>query len=168
MFTRISVTQQPKSGIGRLTIEVSRTQSLSHSHTRTHTHDRTPLKEWSARRGGTQQKNIHSLNGVQTRNASNQAASDQRLRPHGDRDRPFIRMIQNMFKPPLPTSLWTKKLKFSKQIINPILGRQPVTTAQPFEVQWYFTSPTVNNTELYILSIQCGGEFRMIRHFTQS
>jgi hypothetical protein len=36
--------------------------------------------------------------------------------PHGQRDRPFIRMIQNIFKPPLPTSLWTKKLKFPKQI----------------------------------------------------
>ena len=135
----------------------------THTHTHTHTRGRTPLKEWSARRRGTQQTNIHSLGGVQTRCASNQAAWDQRLRPHGHRDRPFIRMAQNILKPPLPTSLWTKKLKLPKQIINPIWWWQPVTTARPFEVQCYFSSPTVNNMELYTMSVQCSGEFRMIR-----
>jgi hypothetical protein len=42
----ISVAQQPKSGLGRLSVEVSR------SHTHTHTLGRTPLNERSARRQG--------------------------------------------------------------------------------------------------------------------
>jgi hypothetical protein len=62
---------------------------------RTHiqTHGRTPLVEWSARRRNlylhrtTQQTNIHAPRGIRTRNPSNQAAADLRLRPrcHWDR-----------------------------------------------------------------------------------
>jgi hypothetical protein len=56
------------------------------------THGRTPLDGWSARRRGlylhrtthiTQQTNIHSPSGIRTRDPSNQAAADLRLRPRG-------------------------------------------------------------------------------------
>jgi hypothetical protein len=50
-----------------------------------HTHGRTPLDELSARRRGqhnieTQVTNIHVLSGIRTRDPSNQAAADLRLR----------------------------------------------------------------------------------------
>jgi hypothetical protein len=56
------------------------------------THGRTPLNEWSARRRDlylhrtTQQTNIHAPSGSRTRDPSNQAAVDLRLRPRGCRD----------------------------------------------------------------------------------
>jgi hypothetical protein len=59
------VAQQPKSGLGRLIVEVSR------SHISRHTLGRTPLNEWSARRRGrylhntqqTQETNSHAPGG---------------------------------------------------------------------------------------------------------
>jgi hypothetical protein len=63
------------------------------------THCRTPLDEWSARRRGlylhrtTQYintTNIHSPSGIRTRDPSNQAAADLRLRPRGHWNRHFI------------------------------------------------------------------------------
>ena len=53
------------------------------------------MSKWSARCRGrylhnTQQiqgTNIHALSGIRTRDISNQAAADLRLRPHGHRDR---------------------------------------------------------------------------------
>jgi hypothetical protein len=90
----LSVAQQPNSGLGRLSVDVSR------SHTDTHTLGRTPLNEWSARRRGrylhntkqTQETNIHDFSGIRTRDPSNQAASDLRLRPQGHRDRRLLSM----------------------------------------------------------------------------
>jgi hypothetical protein len=48
------VVQQPKSFLGRLTVEVSTSHTIkhTHTHTNTHTHGRTPLNEQSARRSG--------------------------------------------------------------------------------------------------------------------
>ena len=42
-----SVAQNPKSGLGHLTVEVSRSHTTRqlHTHTHTHTHSRTPLNE---------------------------------------------------------------------------------------------------------------------------
>ena len=96
-----SVAQQPNSGPRRLVVEVSRSHTHTHTHThtharararthaRTHAHGRTPLDEWSARRKDrylhntqTQDTIIHALGGIRTRDLSNQAASDLRLRPH--------------------------------------------------------------------------------------
>jgi hypothetical protein len=76
------VTQQPKSGPGRLIVEVAR------SHTIRHTAGRTPLNEWSARRRGrylqeTQERNIHALSGIRNCDHNNQAAANLRLRPRG-------------------------------------------------------------------------------------
>jgi hypothetical protein len=60
----------------------------------THTPGRTPLNEWSQRRRGrylhntqqTQEKNIIVLSGIWTRNPSDQAAVDLRLRQYDHRD----------------------------------------------------------------------------------
>jgi len=48
----VSVAQQPKSSLGRLSVEVSRSHTIRHTHTHTNTHalGRTPLNEQSARR----------------------------------------------------------------------------------------------------------------------
>jgi hypothetical protein len=57
------------------------------------THGRAPLDEWSARRRDlylhrtTQQTNIHAPSGIRTRDPSNQAAADLRLRPRGHYER---------------------------------------------------------------------------------
>jgi hypothetical protein len=65
------------------------------------THGRTPLDEWSARRRGlylhrtTQQTNIHASSGIWTRDPSNQAAADLRLRPLCHWDRLMIRFTSH-------------------------------------------------------------------------
>jgi hypothetical protein len=71
--------------LGRLIVEVSRSQLD------THTHGRTPLNEWSARRRGrylhntqqTQETNIHAFSGIRTRDPRNGTAWYLRLRPRG-------------------------------------------------------------------------------------
>jgi hypothetical protein len=71
---------------------------ISHTHTHTHTHTsgRTPPKELPDRirvrclcnSQQTQATNIGVLNGIQTRDSSNQATADLRIRQYGHRDRP--------------------------------------------------------------------------------
>jgi hypothetical protein len=68
---------------------------LEHTQLDRHTAGSTPLNEGSARRRArylhnTQQKqqtNIHALSWIRTRDPSNRAAADPRLRPHSRRDR---------------------------------------------------------------------------------
>ena len=76
----------------------------THTHTDTHRAGRTPLNNWSARRGGrylhntkqTQGKNIHGLSGLRTRDPLNQAAIDLRITAQGQRDQPkIIRISRN-------------------------------------------------------------------------
>lgn len=77
--------QQPKSGLDRLTVEVSVS----------HTPGRTPMKKRSARirvryLHNTQQTHdtkIHTFSRIRTRDSSNQAAPGLRLRRYGNRDR---------------------------------------------------------------------------------
>ena len=89
-----SVQQQRNSVLFRLTIVgfyEYHTQLEKHAFGSTH------LNECSARRRGcnlqntqqTQEKNIHALREIQTRDPSNRAASDLRLKPHGHRDEQF-------------------------------------------------------------------------------
>ena len=85
--------QQPNSDLGRLVAEISRSHTIR-TRTQTHTSSRTPLNEWSARHRGryihntqqTRETNIQSHRGIRTRDTTNRAASDLRLRPHGHRD----------------------------------------------------------------------------------
>ena len=92
------VTQQPKSVLGPLTVEVSRSLTIRHTHARL-----TPLNEWSARRRDrclhntqqTQETNIHALSGIRTCDPSNRAAADLCLRPWGHRDR-LLHNLSNM------------------------------------------------------------------------
>jgi hypothetical protein len=87
----IFLAQQLNSGLGRLVVEASTLQTIRH------TLGRTPLNECSARRRGrylhntqqTQETNIHALSGIRTRDPSNRAAADIRLRKHGHRNRPW-------------------------------------------------------------------------------
>jgi hypothetical protein len=79
------VAQQPKLGLGRLIIELSRSHTVIH----TQTPGRIPLNEWSARRRGrylhnkqqTQETNIPAPSGIRNRDPSNQVASYLRLLP---------------------------------------------------------------------------------------
>jgi hypothetical protein len=79
----ILVAQHPYSGVGRLTVEVTR----SHTQTYTVTLGRTLLDEGSARRGDLYlpthnvHKNIHATCGIRTHNPSKRAAAELRLRP---------------------------------------------------------------------------------------
>ena len=86
LFTFPSAAQQPTTGLGRLTAQISR--SHTNTHKRARTGDRTPLDEWSARRRGrhlhsTQQTDIHGLSRIRTRDSSNREVADLRLRPYG-------------------------------------------------------------------------------------
>ena len=99
--------QQPKSDLGRLMVEVSRSHTTKHAHT--HASGRTRLKEWPARLRNrylqntqqTQETNIHALSGIRTRDPSNQTASDLGLRPHSHRDR-LKTWVTEQILPPLP------------------------------------------------------------------
>jgi len=70
--------------------------SLSHTHTHTHMSGRTSMNEWPACCRGfylhntqqTHETNIHALNGIWTRDPSNQVASALHLRLYGHRERP--------------------------------------------------------------------------------
>jgi hypothetical protein len=53
------VALQPKFGLGRLPVEVSRSHKHTHTHTHTHRASRTPLDEWSNRRSGGYRHNTH-------------------------------------------------------------------------------------------------------------
>ena len=72
--------------------------SLSLSLTYTHIDGTTPLDEWSDRRSGSYLHNTqlksekkHSCPGwIRTRDHSNRAAANLRLRPRGHRDRPYL------------------------------------------------------------------------------
>jgi hypothetical protein len=72
------VVLQPNSDLGRLIDEAARSHTIIHT------------DEWSARRIGrylqntvqTQKTNNHALSGIRTRDRSNRAAVDLRLRPH--------------------------------------------------------------------------------------
>jgi hypothetical protein len=72
---------------------------LDHTHTHIHTvrilwTGDQPVAETSTYTGQhniyTQQTNIHAPSGIRTRNPSNQAAADLRLRPRGHWDRYYI------------------------------------------------------------------------------
>jgi hypothetical protein len=73
------------------------------------THSRTPLDEWSARRRDLylhrtgqhnieiQETNIHAPSGIRTRDPSNQAAADVRLRPRGHWDWQLLNVLSVIF-----------------------------------------------------------------------
>jgi len=77
--------QKPKSGLGRLNVEVSRYTQLH-----AHTPGRTSLNQCSARRRGrylhntqqTHDTNIHALTETRTRYPSNKAAAELRIKLH--------------------------------------------------------------------------------------
>ena len=75
-------------------------------HTHTHTHPVGFLARRACPRGHylhntqqTQENNIHALRGIRTRDLSNVAAADLRLRPHGHRDRPHLNSIRGTIVP---------------------------------------------------------------------
>jgi hypothetical protein len=84
------VAQYAKSGLGRLKVKVSRSQTIRQQT------QQDSLNEWSARRVGRylhntkqiQRTNILTLSGIPTLSTSNRAAADIRLRPHGHRTEP--------------------------------------------------------------------------------
>jgi hypothetical protein len=85
-----SVTQQPKLGLGHLTVEVSRSHTIRHTQPvrllwksdqlTAETATYTTCNRYKT-------PNIHALSGIRIRSASNRAAAGLRLRPHGHRDR---------------------------------------------------------------------------------
>jgi hypothetical protein len=85
--------KRPSGAWGNLIIEVSGSHTIRH----THTPGRTPPNEWSAHRrdryirsNKKRETNVNTTIGIQTRDPSNQAAEDLRLRPLGYRDRLFL------------------------------------------------------------------------------
>jgi len=88
------VTQPSKGCLDRLIVEVSR----SHNIGRTHPLEflwmsEQPVSLLYAQR--THKTNIHALNGIRARDASNQMAADLRLRHRGHRDGQPITKLQN-------------------------------------------------------------------------
>jgi hypothetical protein len=90
---------QPKYGVDRFLLEVSR------PHTNTHTPGKTPLNEWSARRTyhylhntqQTQETIIHALSGIRTRDLNNQAAADLSHRDRHLKIVTFLKTVTNFF-----------------------------------------------------------------------
>jgi len=76
--------QQPKSGLGHLTAEVSRSDTIRHSHLviPLWTSDQLILQAATYTTQQTWETNIHALSRIQTHNLSNQGAADLRLWLH--------------------------------------------------------------------------------------
>jgi hypothetical protein len=81
---------QPKSGLGHLTVEVSRSHTIRHTH---------PIgllltsDQLIAEVATYTTQNKHKERcGIRTRDTSNQKAADLRLRPHGHLDRLFLNL----------------------------------------------------------------------------
>jgi hypothetical protein len=84
------VVRQPRSGLGRLIVQVSISNTIKHTHNRWDSSER--VITTSQRLLPTQQTkeaNIHVLSGIRTRDPNNLVAADLRLRPHDHRDRQF-------------------------------------------------------------------------------
>jgi len=97
----IYVELETKKGLGRLVVEVSsshththtRTRARTHTHKHTHTHTHT-WQDWSEWVISSwqwplpiQDKNIHAISGIRTRDHSNQKTADLHLRRYDHRDR---------------------------------------------------------------------------------
>jgi len=85
------VAQRPKSGPGRLIVENSRSQ-IRHTHTHTAvgllwTSDQPVQQTANYTTQQTQEKNIHVLDGIRTRDSSIQQATGLRLSPRRHRNR---------------------------------------------------------------------------------
>ena len=114
------VVQQLNSSLGRLTAEVSRPYTPS----------TTPLNEWSARRRGhylhnkqqAQETKIRALGEIRPRDPSNRAASDLRLRSHGNRDRygKLYKYLPYLYNPGGGKKMDASKINPYNAELNPI------------------------------------------------
>jgi hypothetical protein len=94
-YSHLPAAKRPKTDLRLLNFE------FSISHTITHTPGRTPLNERSPRlrchylhnTQQTQDTNIHALSGVRSLDPKNEAASDLRLRPRGNRHRLAVSVV---------------------------------------------------------------------------
>jgi hypothetical protein len=84
----IPVVQQVNSGLGHFIFNVSRSHTIRRTRTHTHTHPLGPL--WTLDQPvaevatqQTQEKNIHAISGIRTRNRCRQAAAYRRIRALG-------------------------------------------------------------------------------------
>jgi hypothetical protein len=92
MMVYLTVAQKPKSGLGCLIVEVSRSHTIINPHTAL----RNPWKgdqlvaesRYLHSTKQTQETSICTLSGIRTPDPRNQAASDRHLRPHGHGLRP--------------------------------------------------------------------------------
>ena len=93
----LCVSQQHKSGLGRLIVEVSISHKIRHTDTHTHSHtstpSTTPLKVWSARPRGrylcntkSTKKNNHALSGIPIHNHGNRVATGLHLKSTANRN----------------------------------------------------------------------------------
>jgi hypothetical protein len=86
------VAQHPNLGLGRFNVEDSIAHKIRHI--------------VIARRKGrnlhsakeTQEKNIHDLSGIRTRNSHNRASEDLQVRPYGRKDRPMLLLLYEITK----------------------------------------------------------------------
>ena len=85
-----SVARQPKSALGGLISEVSRSYTIRHTHNRQDSSKRvissTQRPQPTQQTQPTQKTNIHFLSGIRTRDLCSRAAADLRCRPLGHRE----------------------------------------------------------------------------------
>ena len=82
--------QQPKPGLGRFTVVISRSQTITH--TSTHPTGLLWTSDQLTVEAATYTTHNTRDDGTRTRDPSNHAASDLRHSPHVHRDRPFIKV----------------------------------------------------------------------------
>jgi hypothetical protein len=92
--------------IDSVSLSDTHTKKQTHTHTHTHTHTLydSPHGQLVAEAAvyttqQTKENNNHALSGVRTRDLSNLAAADLRLRPHGHRDQPHFNSVQGTIVP---------------------------------------------------------------------
>jgi hypothetical protein len=91
-----SVVQHPKSALGRLISDISRSHTIRHTHSRQDSSERAISS--TQRPQQTQQTNIHILSGIWTHDLCSRAAADLRCRPLDYRDWPTPLIIHIILK----------------------------------------------------------------------
>jgi hypothetical protein len=114
----MSVAQQPKWGLGRLTVVASRSHTLRNTQPVGLLWMISPSQRLLHTQHTTQDTNIHAPSGIWPRDHSNQAASDLRLRPHGHRDRPNFYLKRRIL---LIRNQWSHSLRFCSLVIPMLL-----------------------------------------------
>jgi hypothetical protein len=114
----LAVDLQLNPGLGRHIVEVPRSHAVRRTQPVGHLWTSDQLVAQAAActtHSKSKRQNIHVLRGILTRDPSNQAASDLRVRPHGHRNRRIVLVLSALLQPAWPLSGTAVSLQYFKR-----------------------------------------------------